>query len=124
MFAIGYEIWSLKMMNLANMMKQAQQVQKRLQDAQAQLNTLEITGESGDGAVSVICDGHGKFKSIKLNKKAINPENPEAVDDETVEMLEDLITSAMKQATDEAGKVMQNKMKGIVPADINIPGLF
>ena len=65
-----------------------------------------------------------KFKSIKLTKEALNPENPSSVDDETVEMLEDLITSAMNQATSQATTLMQNKMKGIVPAGINIPGLF
>lgn len=111
-------------MNLANLMKQAQQVQKRLQDAQKDLAAAEITAEAANGAVIVTCDGNGKFKSIKLTKQAINPEKPESVDDETVEMLEDLITTAMKQATDEATKKMQDKMKGIVPAGINIPGLF
>lgn len=111
-------------MNLANMIKQAQQVQKRLQDAQKDLAAAEITAESGNGAVKVVCDGNGKFKSIKLTKQALNAENPDNVDDETVEMLEDLITTAMKQATDDASKKMQDKMKGIVPAGINIPGLF
>ena len=112
------------MMNLANMMKQAQQVQKRLQEAQADLSNTEIKAEAANGAVVVVCDGHGKFKSIKLSKQAINSENPDSVDDETVEMLEDLITSAMKQATADAQKKMQDKMKGIVPAGVNIPGLF
>ncbi len=111
-------------MNLANMMKQAQQVQKRLQDAQKALAETEISAQAGDEAVTVVCDGHGKFKSIKLSKKALNPENPESVDNENVELLEDLITSAMKQATEDANKKMQDKMKGIVPAGINIPGLF
>ncbi len=111
-------------MNLANMMKQAQQVQKRLQDAQSELANTEITAESGNGAVKVSLDGHGKFKSIKLTKQALNSETPDSVDDETVEMLEDLITTAMKQATADAAKKMQDKMKGIVPAGINIPGLF
>ncbi len=111
-------------MNLANMMKQAQQVQKRLQDAQKELAAVEIKTEAANGAVTVVCDGHGKFKSIKLTKQALNSENPESVDDESVEMLEDLISSAMKQATEEANKKMQDKMKGIVPAGINIPGLF
>ncbi len=111
-------------MNLANMMKQAQQMQKRLQDAQKDLATTDITAQTGNGSVTVICDGHGKFKSIKLTKEAINAENPASVDDETVEMLEDLITSAMKQATADADKKMKDKMKGIVPPGLNIPGLF
>ena len=77
------------MMNLANMMKQAQQVQKKLQDAQKDLENTEITAQSGNGAVTIVCNGHGKFKSIKLTKAAVNAENPESVDDETIEMLED-----------------------------------
>ncbi len=110
--------------NFANMLKQAQQVQKRLQEAQKDLAAAEITGQAANGAVTVVCDGQAKFKSIKLTKQAINAENPDSVDNETVEMLEDLITTAMKQATADATKKMQDKMKGIVPAGINIPGLF
>lgn len=110
-------------MNLVNMMKQAQQVQKRLKEAQEDLAAAEVTAQSNDGSVVVVCDGHGKFKSIKIDKKAINPENPSSVDDETVEILEDLITSAMKQATSNAESIMKNKLKGIVPPGINIPGI-
>ena len=62
----------IKMMNLANMMKQAQQVQKRLQEAQADLSNTEIKAEAANGAVVVVCDGHGKFKSIKISIQAIN----------------------------------------------------
>ena len=111
-------------MNLANVMKQAQQVQKRLQDAQKDLAGAEVAGTAGNGSVTIICDGHGKFKSIKLSKEALSPDNPASVDDETVEMLEELITSAMQQAVSQSNTLMQNKMKGIVPAGINIPGLF
>ena len=67
-------------MNLANMMKQAQQVQKRLQDAQKDLAAAEIVAQAGNGSVTIVCDGHGKFKSIKLTKEAVNAENPSAVD--------------------------------------------
>ena len=97
------------------MMKQAQQVQKRLQDAQKDLASTDITGQSGNGSVTVVCDGHGKFKSIKLTKEAINPENPDSVDDESLAMLEDLITSAMSQATTQASTLMQNKIGAKAP---------
>ena len=110
-------------MNIANMMKQAQQMQKKLQDAQAELAATEIPAEAGNGAVKVVCDGQGKFKSIKLSKQAINPENPESVDDDTLEMLEDLITTAMSQASKEASSRMETKMKSIT-GGISIPGLF
>ena len=55
-------------MNIAQMMKQAQQMQKKLQDAQTELANTEFTSISGNGAVTVVCDGQGKFKSIKLTK--------------------------------------------------------
>lgn len=110
-------------MNIAQMMKQAQQMQKKLQEAQTELSNTEFSAESGNGAVSVICDGQGKFKSIKLNKSALNPENPDSVDDDSVEMLEDLISTAMKQAVTQATTAMESKMKSLT-GGINIPGLF
>lgn len=105
------------------MMKQAQQMQKRLQDAQTELANTEFSAEAGNGAVTVVCDGQGKFKSIKLSKAALNPENPDSVDTDTVEMLEDLISTAMNQATTQATSEMQSKMKALT-GGINIPGLF
>ncbi len=110
-------------MNIAQMMKQAQQMQKRLQDAQTELANTEFSAETGNGAVTVVCDGQGKFKSIKLSKAALNPENPDSVDTDTVEMLEDLISTAMNQATTQATSEMQSKMKALT-GGINIPGLF
>lgn len=110
-------------MNIAQMMKQAQQMQKRLQEAQTELANTEFTSISGNGAVTVVCDGQGKFKSIKLTATALNPENPSSVDTDSIEMLEDLITTAMNQATTQASSEMQTKMKALT-GGINIPGLF
>lgn len=104
------------------MMKQAQNIQKKLKDAQQELANTELVGEAAGGAVRVICDGQGKFKSITLKPEAINPENPSAVDSDTIEMLEDIITTAIQQASDKASKEMENKMKAAT-GGINIPGL-
>ncbi|MDR1168013.1 MAG: YbaB/EbfC family nucleoid-associated protein [Heliobacteriaceae bacterium] len=105
------------------MMKQAQNIQKRLKDTQEELANTEITGESAGGAVKVVCDGQGKFKSIKLLPEALNPENPSSVDAESLEMLEDLITTAITQASDKATAQMEEKMKSAT-GGLNIPGLF
>lgn len=110
-------------MNIMQMMKQAQNLQKKLKDTQAELANIEITGESAGGAVKVICDGHGKFKSIKLSPEAINSENPSSVDSDSIEMLEDIITSAIQQASEKATKQMEEKMKAVT-GGLNIPGLF
>lgn len=110
-------------MNIVQMMKQAQQMQKKLQEAQTELSNTEFTAVSGNGAVTAVCDGQGKFRSIKLSKAALNPENPDAVDTDTVEMLEDMIATAMNQATNQATAEMQAKMKSLT-GGISIPGLF
>lgn len=107
---------------MMNIMKQVQNAQKRAEAAQKELAALEITGESTGGYVKVTCDGQGKFKSIKIAPEAINPDNPASVDSETIEMLEDLITSAISQANEQASKEMQAKMKQIT-GGISIPGL-
>ena len=109
-------------MNLMNIMKQVQNAQKRAEVAQKELSELEITGESAGGSVKVTCDGQGKFKSIKIAAEAINPENPSSVSADDIEMLEDLITSAMKTATDKSKSEMEAKMKSVT-GGVNIPGL-
>ena len=110
------------MMNMMNMMKQAQNIQKKLVDAQNDLVNMSIEGTSGNGSVSVICDGKGQFKSIKLSAEAINPENPSSVSADDIEMLEDLISSAMKTATDKSKSEMEAKMKSVT-GGVSIPGL-
>lgn len=109
-------------MNIMQMMKQAQSLQQKLKETQAELAKTEITGEAAGGAVVVTCDGQGKFKSIKLKPEAINPENPSSVDAEAIEMLEDIISTAINQASEKAGKEMEAKMKAVT-GGINIPGL-
>ena len=111
------------MMNMMNMMKQAQNIQKRLKEAQDELNKMDIAGEAANGSVKVICDGKGLFKSIKLSAEAINPEIPSSVSEDTIEMLEDIITTAISQTTGKAQKVMEEKMKSVT-GGISIPGLF
>ena len=110
-------------MNMMQMMKQAQNLQKKLKDAQDELSSLEITGESAGGAVKVVCDGQGRFKSLKLSPEAINPENPSSIDSDTLEMIEDVISTAILQASKKATTEMEAKMKSLT-GGINIPGLF
>ena len=110
-------------MNMMQIMQQAQKMQKKLKEAQEELNNLEVTGTSNGGAVEVTLNGQNKFKKIKLTKAAINPENPDSVDDETLEMLEDLITQAINNAQDKVGELSEGKLKSVT-GGINIPGLF
>ena len=103
-------------MNIMQIMKQAQNVQAKLKESQKQLVDMELMGEAGSGAVKIICDGQGKFKSIKLDSEALS------ISSENAEELEDLISVAMKQASDKASKEMESKMKAAT-GGLNIPGL-
>ncbi|MCI5888942.1 MAG: YbaB/EbfC family nucleoid-associated protein [Brachyspira sp.] len=103
-------------MNIMQIMKQAQNVQAKLKESQKQLADMELMGEAGSGAVKIICDGQGKFKSIKLDSEALS------ISSENAEELEDLISVAMKQASDKASKEMESKMKAAT-GGLNIPGL-
>lgn len=109
-------------MNIMQMMQQAQNIQKRLKDVQNELSNTEVSGEALNGAVKVICDGQGKFKSIKLSAELINPENPESVDEDTIETLEDAIITAITQTSKKASDEMESKIKSVT-GGISIPGL-
>ena len=77
-------------MNMNNIMKQAQKMQKQMEEAQAQLAEKELEATSGGGAVKVVITGKKEIKSININ--------PEVVDPDDVEMLEDLVLSAVNEA--------------------------
>jgi len=109
--------------NIQKIMKQAQEMQKQMQGAQEEMGNLEIIGVSGGGAVTVVFNGKNEFKSIKIKKEAVNPDNPESVDDETIEMLEDLISSAITDANTQVAALVKDKFSSIT-GGMNIPGLF
>ena len=111
------------MMNMMQVMQQAQKMQKKIKETQEELENSEIVSSAANGAVVVTLNGQGKFKSIKLKAEAINPENPSSVEADTIEMLEDILTEALKDATQKATAQMETKMKSVT-GGINIPGLF
>jgi len=78
------------MKNLGQMMKQAQQMQAKMAEMQAQLETVEMTGAAGGGLVEVTVGGKGDLRKVKLDKSLIDPNE--------VEVLEDLIVAAFNEA--------------------------
>ena len=116
----------MKGFNIQQMLKQAQQMQKKMEGAQEELRNIEVTGEAGGGVVSVKFNAKHEFKSIKIKPEAINPDDPNSVDEETVEMLEDLIASAIKEANGKVSETIEKKMGSIAGgAGLNLPpGLF
>ncbi|MBK5092942.1 MAG: YbaB/EbfC family nucleoid-associated protein [Actinobacteria bacterium] len=96
------------------MMKQLQQVQKQLAEAQDSLAEETVEHTAGGGVVKVIVDGQQKIREIKID--------PQVVDPEDVGMLEDLVLVAINGALEEAEKFAAERMEGIT-GGFNIPGL-
>lgn len=113
----------MKGYNFQKMLKQAQQMQKQMENTQEELANIVVSGASGGGVVSVVFNGKNEFQSIKIKPEAINPENPESVDEETLEMLEDLVSGAIKDANNQVNSMVQERMSSIT-GGLNIPGLF
>ncbi len=100
---------------VSNVVKQAQLMQERMENVQAEVEAQTVEATAGGGAVTVIMSGKKEVKSIKIK--------PEAVDPEDVETLEDLVTVAVNDAVKKAEELMENAM-GEITGGINIPGLF
>jgi nucleoid-associated protein EbfC len=106
------------MKNLGGLMKQAQQLQERMQEMQARLETMETTGESGAGLVRVTLNGKGDMKRVKIDPKLADPAD--------MEMLEDLVVAAHRDAKDkidtQAAAEMQKISGGLqLPPGMKLP---
>jgi nucleoid-associated protein EbfC len=99
----------------AGMMRQIQQLQEDMAKAQEALGSETVEVTAGGGAVAVVMNGHQKVMSIKID--------PEAVDPEDVETLQDMIVAAVNQAVDKSQDMAEQRMKGLT-GGLNIPGLF
>lgn len=111
------------MFNIQQIMKQAQMMQKKAEEMQNELATITVDGAAGGGVVEVKMNAKREFLSVKIKPEAINPENPAAVDTDALEMLEDLIASAIKDASAKATSISEEKLKSIT-GGLKIPGLF
>ena len=115
----------MKGYDFQKMLKQAQQMQKQMESTQDELGKIEVSGIAGGGVISVLFNGKNEFQSIKIKPEAINPENPQSVDEDTIEMLEDLVSSAIKDANTKVNTMVQERMSSITGGmNLNIPGLF
>ena len=88
--------------NMANLMKQAQKMQKQMEDATKELEEKEMTASAGGGVVEVTVSGKREVTKVKID--------PEAVDPDDVEMLEDLIMAAANEAIRKIDEYSQNTM--------------
>ncbi len=101
--------------NMQKLMKQAQKMQQDMNRIKAELQEAQVEGVSGGGMVKVVCSGDGEMLSITID--------PEIIDPEDKEMLEDMVLAAVKDAMSNAAALSQEKM-GSVTGGMNIPGMF
>lgn len=100
-------------MNMNNLMKQAQKMQKQMEQMQAELEEKEFEVSSGGGAVKVIITGKKEIKNIVIS--------PDVVDPDDVEMLQDLILTAVNEAVRTADEAANSQM-GKLTGGMNLPG--
>lgn len=97
-----------------NMMQKLQKMQEQMAETQAAVEETEFTASAGGGAVEVTVNGKHEIKAIKMQ--------PEVVDPEDIEMLEDLLLASLNEAMRKADETMESEM-GKLTGGLNIPGM-
>lgn len=101
--------------NMNQMIKQAQKMQEDMATLQTDLEARKYTATSGGGAVTATVDGKHLIKTLKIN--------PDIIDPDDAEMIEDLVTVAVNEAINNAIKTAEEEM-GAITGGLNIPGMF
>ncbi|MBA7660323.1 Nucleoid-associated protein [subsurface metagenome] len=96
------------------MFQQAQKLQAKLAEAQEELSNLTVEGSSGGGAVKVTMSGQQKIQSVEISPEAVNPED--------VELLQDLVLTAVSEALAKSQEAAAKHL-GSITGGLNIPGL-
>ena len=102
-------------MNVQEMMKKAKQMQAKLEQIKEEAGNKTVEGSAGGGMVVATANGRSEIVSVKID--------PEVVDKEEVEMLQDLVLAATNQALTRAQELMNEEM-GKLTGGMNLPGLF
>lgn len=101
--------------NMNNLMKQAQKMQKDMEKLQEELGQKTVEASVGGGAVTVTVSGKKEVQQVKIN--------PDVVDPDDVEMLEDLVLTAVNEALRKAEEMIAAET-GKITGGLNLPGLF
>ncbi|MBI1180850.1 MAG: YbaB/EbfC family nucleoid-associated protein [Alphaproteobacteria bacterium] len=103
------------MKNLSSMLKQAQQMQQKMADLQTALEAAEVDGSAGGGLVTLTMSGKGELKRIRIDPSMANPDD--------IEVLEDLIVAAHKDAKARAEAYAAEEMKKLTGGIELPPGM-
>jgi DNA-binding YbaB/EbfC family protein len=98
-----------------SILRQAQQLQAKLAKAQEELGSMTVEATSGGGAVKVVIDGHQKVHSVEIS--------PEAVEAGDIELLQDLVMSAVNEAVTKSQELVNKRLSSLT-GGLNIPGLL
>ena len=101
--------------NMNDMLKQAQKMQQQMESIQQDVENRLVEASAGGGAVTVTMNGKKEVKSIKID--------PDIIETEDIEMLEDIVMAAVNEAISKANEMMTGEM-GKLTGGINLPGLF
>ena len=111
------EVYPMMKGGMAGLMKQAQQMQEKIQKMQEELANAEVTGQSGGGLVSVVMTGRHDVKRVSIDQSLMS------TDEDDKEVLEDLIAAALNDAVRKIEQSSQEKMGGMT-AGMQLPPGF
>ncbi len=100
------------MNNMSQIMKQAKEMQEKMNEVQKKIEEMEVEGSSGGGAIKVIMNGKHELKKISIDKSIINPEESE--------VLEDLIVAALNDANKKVSE-STNEQLGSISGGMQLP---
>lgn len=103
------------MVGFSNMMKQAQELQGKMSELQAEMEQMEIEGSAGAGLVTIALDGKGAMRRVQIDDSLLKPGEGD--------ILEDLIAAAHNDAKTKMEALLQEKMKGLTGGLPIPPGL-
>jgi hypothetical protein len=103
------------MKNMGKMMKQAQQLQNKMEKLQEEMADKTVEASAGGGMVKAVANGRQEIVSISIEKEVVDPDD--------VEMLQDLITAAVNDALSQSQKMVSEEMNKLT-GGMNIPGLM
>jgi hypothetical protein len=102
-------------MNIQKLMKEAQKAQRKMAEAQEKLAAMSVEGSAGGGMVTATANGEGTVTAVRID--------PQAVDPEDVEMLEDLVTAAVGEAQRKARELQEQELGGAMGGMGGMAGL-
>jgi DNA-binding YbaB/EbfC family protein len=101
--------------NMNNLLKQAQKLQKQIEETKEEIEKKTVEASSGGGAVTAVVNGKKELIDIQIKKEVVDPDD--------VEMLQDLIVAAINEAINKANEMMESEMAKVT-GGLNVPGLF